>query len=263
MTRAFQAGVAPPRCVGLEDPRPAQDTAPEVEVDPAKRTSRRMTELAGGPMLVTNTQLDFTEHTANLRSGSRRPPRGIARGDTLKRVRLAKGERGQATVEFAFILPVVLLVIVGLIAFGKAFNYWLDMNHMANEAARWAVVNKVPPTNTTPQPKDVEQYLVNQVVDSSELKTLITNGYPNGTTNASNCVDPSPSQKWTFCFCYGTLGDGHTSPQIGDPVRVTVRVPKYNLSFFGGLPFNINLAGVSTQRLEQLPASSQMWTHCT
>ena len=77
----------------------------------------------------------------------------------VKRVRLVRGERGQATVEFAFILPVVLLVIVGLIAFGKAFNYWLDMNHMANEAARWAVVNKVPPTNTTPQPKDVEQYL--------------------------------------------------------------------------------------------------------
>ncbi|TML67207.1 MAG: pilus assembly protein [Actinobacteria bacterium] len=175
-------------------------------------------------------------------------------------MRLVRGERGQATVEFAFILPVVLLVIVGLIAFGKAFNYWLDMNHMANEAARWAAVNKIPPNKTTPAPDDVEKYLVNQVVDSSELKSLIQQGY---TAPVNNCSDPSASQKWTFCFCYGTVADGHTSPQIGDPVRVTVRVPKYNLSFFGGLPFNINLAGVSTQRLEQLPASSQGWTHCT
>src|SRR3989442_5845528 len=197
MTRAFQAGVAPPRCVGLEDPRPAHDTAPKVAGDPAKRTSRRITELAGGPVLVTNAELDLAERTANLRSGSRRPPRGIARGEMVKRVRLVRGERGQATVEFAFILPVVLLVIVGLIAFGKAFNYWLDMNHMANEAARWAVVNKVPPTQTSstyPQPKDLEQYVVNQVVDSSELKKLIIAGYPNGTTNTNNCVDVSSSQ---------------------------------------------------------------------
>jgi Flp pilus assembly protein TadG len=183
---------------------------------------------------------------------------------------MAKGERGQATVEFAVILPVVLLVIVGLISFGKAFNYWLDLNHMANESARWAVVNKVPPTTTAPEPKDLEQYVVNQVVDSSELKTLITTGFnpSQANPNANNCVDSGTGvpvgQKWTFCFCYGDNAAPATDPpQIGDPVRVTVRVPSYNLSFFGKLPLTINLAGVSTQRLEQLPLSTQNWKHCT
>ena len=51
-------------------------------------------------------------------------------------MRPKRGERGQATVEFAIVLPLVLLILVGLIEFGKAFNYWLSLNHLANEGAR-------------------------------------------------------------------------------------------------------------------------------
>ena len=61
----------------------------------------------------------------------------------MKRERTA-GERGQATVEFAIVLPLVLLLIVGMIEFGKAFNYWLSLNHLANETARWAAVDTSP-----------------------------------------------------------------------------------------------------------------------
>src|SRR5689334_10782768 len=89
-------------------------------------------------------------------------------------------ERGQATVEFAFILPVMLLVIVGLIQFGKAFNYWLSLNHLANEGARWAMVDKIPAYscstysagsgNSAPAKLDIEKYLYCQI-SSSELQT--------------------------------------------------------------------------------------------
>src|SRR5918992_2099973 len=50
-------------------------------------------------------------------------------------------ERGQALVEFALILPLFLILVVGLIQFGVGLNFWLDLNRLANQGARWAVVN--------------------------------------------------------------------------------------------------------------------------
>src|SRR2546422_749472 len=53
-------------------------------------------------------------------------------------------EQGQALVEFALILPVVLLLLLGMIDFGRAMNYYNDMTQLAAEAARSAAVNHNP-----------------------------------------------------------------------------------------------------------------------
>src|SRR5919108_5201087 len=60
------------------------------------------------------------------------------------RRRFIARERGAALVEFVLVLPLVLLLLFGMIDFGKAFNYWNDETHLANEAARYAVVNQNP-----------------------------------------------------------------------------------------------------------------------
>src|SRR5438094_2766696 len=62
----------------------------------------------------------------------------------VARPRLIEGERGAALIEFVLVLPLVLLILFGMIDFGKAFTYWNDETHLANEAARYAVVNKNP-----------------------------------------------------------------------------------------------------------------------
>ena len=49
-------------------------------------------------------------------------------------------ESGQATTEFALLLPVFLILVVGIINFGIGLNFWLDMQRIANQGARWAVV---------------------------------------------------------------------------------------------------------------------------
>ena len=38
-------------------------------------------------------------------------------------------------VEFALVLPILLLVLFGIFDFGRAINYWIDATHMSNEAA--------------------------------------------------------------------------------------------------------------------------------
>jgi Flp pilus assembly protein TadG len=53
-------------------------------------------------------------------------------------------ERGAALVEFALVLPVLLLVLFGIIQFGLALNSANDQTHLANEVARYATVNENP-----------------------------------------------------------------------------------------------------------------------
>ena len=59
------------------------------------------------------------------------------------RLRL-RSSRGQSLVEFAIILPVIMLVVLGIIDFGRAYNYKNDQTSLANQAVRYAEVNDCP-----------------------------------------------------------------------------------------------------------------------
>ena len=51
---------------------------------------------------------------------------------------------GVAMVEMALVMPLLLILVLGIMDFGKAFNYWNDSTHMAATAARFASVNNDP-----------------------------------------------------------------------------------------------------------------------
>src|SRR5829696_9006387 len=75
---------------------------------------------------------------------------------TAPRLRFRRGERGrlgrergQSMVEFALVLPFVLLLVLGMLDLGKAMHYRNDMTHLANEAARFAAVNRNPGPETS------------------------------------------------------------------------------------------------------------------
>src|ERR671915_133964 len=63
------------------------------------------------------------------------------------------GETGAVMVEFALILPLVLILFLLIIDFGRAMNYWIDETHLASEGARFAAVDR------TPDGSDVRAYL--------------------------------------------------------------------------------------------------------
>jgi Flp pilus assembly protein TadG len=54
--------------------------------------------------------------------------------------RLGRDERGQALVEFALILPIILLLVVGMLEFARAWNLHQVMTDAAREGARRAVL---------------------------------------------------------------------------------------------------------------------------
>ena len=53
-------------------------------------------------------------------------------------------EDGVAMTEFALILPIFMVIVAGMLGFGRVFFYWIQANHVANETARWAVVDHNP-----------------------------------------------------------------------------------------------------------------------
>jgi Flp pilus assembly protein TadG len=53
-------------------------------------------------------------------------------------------ERGQAMVEFAIVLPVLILIILGILYFGRYENYSNQETQLAEQAVRWAAVNVNP-----------------------------------------------------------------------------------------------------------------------
>jgi hypothetical protein len=135
-------------------------------------------------------------------------------------------ESGQATVEFALILMPLLLLVAGVIQFGIALNYWLDMQRVANQGARWAAVNNWPPdcprgSTTCASPNTLQEALQRQMI-SQGLKT-----------NPSTSVE----------LCYPNTTNG-----LGDPVRIQIR------STFNLLPIlgvgSLKLKAKATMRLE-------------
>jgi hypothetical protein len=144
-----------------------------------------------------------------------------------------KCESGVAMVEFALVLPLLLLLVLALTDFGKAFNCWVDETHLANEGARLAAVNC---GGTGCPGGNLAQYIQSQG-DSAELRS-----------GGSQWL-PSPARV-CISFPNGTSN-------IGDPVQVTVNVDYHWLPFVAGDigVTQATIAGTATMRLEATPTT--------
>ena len=154
----------------------------------------------------------------------------LARLPRLPRLRArAADDSGAAMVEFALVLPLLLTLVLGLVDFGRAFNYWIDQTHLANEAARWAVVNRNPGADGG---QTLQQYIKAQA-GAADLRSA---------TGASVCID----------FPSGTSN-------VGDPVRVRVQFAFEWLPFFRNDPnfafATTTIGGSATMRLEAPPTN--------
>jgi Flp pilus assembly protein TadG len=129
-------------------------------------------------------------------------------------------DEGQALLEFALVLPILLILIVGIIEFGRAWNMEQIITDAAREGARKAAIAD----------ESVTQAQVIQTV-----KDALTNGR----------IDPNTATITTNGWDAGT----------GAPATITVSVP-YRFTFFGPLlewttsQSNITLKTAFTMRNE-------------
>lgn len=61
-------------------------------------------------------------------------------------------ERGAAMVEFALVLPVIVMLTFGMITSGIAFNHKMDITHAAREGARYGATLPLTQCSGSPNP---------------------------------------------------------------------------------------------------------------
>jgi hypothetical protein len=117
--------------------------------------------------------------------------------------------------EFALILPVFMLIVAGLLAFGRVLFYWIEANHLASETARWAAVDRRPDPSKT-----LQQYARDSggTIEFGAAKVCI--GTPDGST-----------------------------PTIGGPIEVRISKPFSFLPILQIAP--ITIRGNATMRIER------------
>lgn len=136
-------------------------------------------------------------------------------------------ERGQALAELALLLFPLVLVIVALVQIGVAVNFWQDQQRLANQGARFAIVN----CNTAggsgvcdPSRGGLKGFLESQTLSNGNRPTA------------------------KVCF-ESKSGSGETAAVIGDPVTVRLE------SDFAFVPIlgmgSVTLSAEATMRLEQ------------
>jgi TadE-like protein len=139
-------------------------------------------------------------------------------------------ERGQVMVEFVLMAPLLFLLVGGIIQFALALNYRLDMQRVANQGARWAVVAQYPlpdgsmctASTPCPNPEDsLPEVLRKQAV--------------------SGGLDPDVA----ICFHGGRVGT------VGDPVQVRLETSFEFIPILG--IGTITLGADAEMRIEQPP----------
>ncbi|MDQ6806297.1 MAG: pilus assembly protein [Actinomycetota bacterium] len=125
-------------------------------------------------------------------------------------------------VEFAIVLPVLLLIIVGILSFGRYMNYASQQTQTAASAVRWAAVD-VPPF-WTPSSLTLQQYVATLVTAESPATVYLY--YPTGSSNTVGssvraCVVSTIS-------LLPVLGTGRTSIQIVE--SATMRIEQLQTS---------------------------------
>jgi Flp pilus assembly protein TadG len=144
---------------------------------------------------------------------------------------LLRRDDGQALVEIALVLPVLLVVLFGMLHFGKVFNYWNDATHLTAEAARFAAVNRKPdPANSAS--------LQEQIRGQADADELRNGGTDSVAAPATVCVD----------FPAGTSN-------VGDPVRVRMTFSYRWMPFLRLVPGASTITSTTVMRLEAPPTT--------
>ncbi len=131
----------------------------------------------------------------------------------IRRHRIIKNEKGASAVEFALILPILVILVFGIVQFGIAYNNYIALTHAAREGARLAAVN------------------MDEILGIEEFENRIK--------------ESAPSVSIESITLSGQDGN------IGDSVAVTVTGEVLNIEIPLAGSWPVQLTSTATLRLEQ------------
>ncbi len=140
------------------------------------------------------------------------------------KARRSRSEEGASAVEFALVLGLLVLILVGIAQFGITFSQWLAIEHAAREGSRWGSL-----------------------------------GYEAGSTTSPDTVRnkvwaAAPALNPRLTDAQITVSPGAPDEHPGEPVSVTVSYPTPVLPFmsrvFGGSGPTVTLHATAVNRIE-------------
>jgi Flp pilus assembly protein TadG len=131
--------------------------------------------------------------------------------------RHARRERGQTLVEFALVLPIILILLIGVVEFGIAWENDIEVTDAAREGSRAAVIQRI-----------------------NGQTAMVTSG----TAAARSSASDLNQSKLTVSV---TSGDG--SWNQGDPIVTQVTYP-YSISILGVVVASGTLSSSTTMEAE-------------
>lgn len=105
-------------------------------------------------------------------------------------------QRGAALVEFALLLPLLLVLMLGVVSVGIAYNHQISLTHAAREASRFAAT--LPVSNFSSDPDPMAAWLAAVAAQAKEdaggslgpsvpgLLVCVAYVYPNGTLGSDS-----------------------------------------------------------------------------
>jgi hypothetical protein len=152
--------------------------------------------------------------------------------------------------EFALILPVLVLILLGIVDFGRVFYYWTSIANSAREGARYGSVHSIWVMNgpdgsagaCKPDPSNIKFRVKQETAAAVVLKDTDIDVYWVSSTNGAKTA---PAYT-TNCFA---LPDPPSSYKNPNSVRVDVSydfkafTPMIS-SFWGGGPLRIQSSAV-------------------
>jgi len=104
---------------------------------------------------------------------------------------VGRDERGQALVEFALILPVLLLLILGLFDVARAVWQENTLAFASREATRYAIIHGSAATSPVPYCSSCSNTTIQGVVEQYAIglpNITVTMGYPDGNNDRGSRV---------------------------------------------------------------------------
>lgn len=119
-------------------------------------------------------------------------------------------DRGAAVVEFALLLPLLLLLLFGIIDFGRALNAQITITQAAREGARLVALN---------QPNVVSRTQAAAVGLSGVSVTVVTSCPPGAGPGVN--ADVQVSYPFTFVTPIGAFASFFGGSGLGSPLTLT------------------------------------------
>jgi Flp pilus assembly protein TadG len=166
------------------------------------------------------------------------------------RARGQAGESGQSLVEFAIVIPVLVLVVFGIVQFGVLYNSYIQLTNAANTGARLFSIER----GQANPCQDVLTAVDNAAASLNNSTLIVTMTSYTATSGAgslstttwtgNSTSNPVAASSCPWTPSYSTPGTMVSS----DPATISVSYP-YSLSFLG---LKINSGSLSVGAIEAI-----------